>query len=75
MTLDYKQKRTGLPQGVYRSGKTRFRARIKVNGSLGKMSLIGTYDTVAEASAAYQEMRILVDKHRAAKIAERLKEG
>lgn len=62
------RKVSGLPQGVRRGTRSeRYRAAIKVKG---RSCNIGTFDTVEEASAAYQEMRGLIIKHRAAKIAE-----
>ena len=57
----------GLPAGV--------RARFKKWQARIGGSHIGTFDTVAEASAAYQEMKALIIKHRAAKIAERVGEA
>lgn len=47
-----KDKNTGLPTGVYRSGNGKFRARIRISG---KLINIGTYSTKQEASNAYYD--------------------
>ena len=47
--------RTLRPKGVDRSGKSKWRARTKVNG---KFVLIGTFNTEGEASRAYNDFMV-----------------
>jgi hypothetical protein len=50
----FKPRGNGLPQGVYKSGPCSWRARIAIDG---RMTHLGTFSSIEEASKAYCEAR------------------